>query len=305
MSAVAVPTVPSTTARWRTWRKQAPNYLFVLPHFLFFLVFLAYPVLFGLYISFHFWEILSPEKPFVGLENYQYLLADGLFFKTVRNTVVFASLTVVAEVILGLAAALLVNQRFPGRLAVRVIFFAPRVLSVATAGIILQWLMNKDWGFINYGLSLIGVQKVNWLGDPSLVLPSLAGATTWWVVGFAMIIYLAGLQNIPETYYEAAKIDGADGWQQFRHVTLPLLAPTTLFVAVTAFIGHMQVFGQIYLMTQGGPDYSSMPIVMYIYDNGFRYFRMGYAAAMAFVLAAIIMLITLVQFKFLGRPTEY
>ncbi|MGH2369585.1 MAG: carbohydrate ABC transporter permease [Chloroflexota bacterium] len=305
MSAVAVPKLPTRASRWRTFRKQAPNYLFVLPHLAFFLVFLAYPVLFGFWVSFHFWEVLSPEKPFVGLENYQYLIADGLFFTTVRNTLWFAVLAVAGEVVVGLGLALLVNQRFPGRLAARVVFFAPRVLSVATAGIILQWLMNKDWGFINYTLSLVNLPKVNWLGDPLIVLPSLAGATIWWVVGFAMIIYLAGLQNIPEEYYEAAKIDGANDWQQFRHITVPLLRPTTLFVAATAFIGHMQVFGQIYLMTGGGPSYASMPIVMYIYDNGFRYFRMGYAAAMAFVLAAIIMVVTIVQFRLLGRRVEY
>jgi multiple sugar transport system permease protein len=302
---VAVRVEPGRARRWRTLRKQAPNYLFVLPHLLFFLVFLAGPVVFGVWISFHDWEILAPEKPFAGLANYQDLLADPLFFRTVQNTLTFTVLTVLAESVLGLALALLVNQRFPGRLAVRVIFFAPRVLSVATAGIILQWLMNRDWGFINYLLWLIGLPRVNWLGDPVLVLPSLAGATVWWVVGFAMIIYLAGLQNIPEEYYEAAKIDGAGRWQQFRHITLPLLRPTTLFILVTAFIGHMQVFGQIYLMTQGGPYYASMSVVFYLYDNGFRYFRMGYAAAMAVVLAAIIMIVTVVQFRLLGRRVEY
>ncbi|HEX2036479.1 MAG TPA: sugar ABC transporter permease [Chloroflexota bacterium] len=297
--------VPAGQRRWRRWRKQAPNYLFVLPHFLFFLVFLAGPVVFGFWISFHDWEILSPEKPFVQLANYQDLLADPLFFRTVQNTVVFTVLTVVAEAVLGLALALLVNESFPGRLGVRITLFAPRVLSVATMGIIWQWMMNKDWGFLNYLTSLAGLPRLNWLGDPVLVLPSLAGATTWWVVGFAMIVYLAGLQNIPEEYYEAAKIDGANSWHRFRHVTLPLLMPTTLFVLVTAFIGQMQVFGQVYLMTQGGPYYASMSIVFYLYDNGFRYFRMGYAAAMAFSLAAIILVVTLAQFRLLGRRVEY
>jgi multiple sugar transport system permease protein len=165
--------------------------------------------------------------------------------------------------------------------------------------------LNKDWGFINFLLWRAGLPRFNWLGDPVLVLPTLAGATIWWVVGFAMIIYLAGLQNIPEEFYEAAKIDGANDRQQFRHITLPLLGSTTLFMAVTAFIAHMQTFPLQYLMTGGGPYYASMPIVMYIYDNGFRYFRMGYASAMAFVLAAIVMLVTLAQFRLLGRRTEY
>jgi multiple sugar transport system permease protein len=290
---------------WRRRRRHAPSYLFVLPQLVFFLVFLAGPVFFGLWISFHDWEILSPEKPFAGLANYRDLFADPLFFRTVTNTLLYTVLTVAAEVTCGLALALLVNRPFRGRLAVRVVCFAPRVLSVATAGIILQWLLNKDWGFINFLLWRAGLPRFNWLGDPVLVLPTLAGATIWWVVGFAMIIYLAGLQNIPEEFYEAAKIDGANDRQQFRHITLPLLGSTTLFMAVTAFIAHMQTFPLQYLMTGGGPYYASMPIVMYIYDNGFRYFRMGYASAMAFVLAAIVMLVTLAQFRLLGRRTEY
>jgi multiple sugar transport system permease protein len=289
---------------WRRLRRQAPSYLFVLPHLLFFLVFFAGPVLYGLWISFHDWEILSPEKPFVGLANFRDLLADPLFFRTVWNTLAYTLMTVAAELVCGLALALLVNRRFPGRLAVRVVVFAPRVLSVATAGIILQWLLNKDWGFLNYLLWRAGLPRFNWLGDPALVLPALSGATIWWVVGFAMIIFLAGLQNVPEQLYEAAKIDGAGAWQRFRHVTLPLLRSTTLFMAVTAFIAHMQTFPLMYLMTGGGPYYASMPIVMYIYDNGFRYFRMGYAAAMAFALAAVVMAVTLVQFRLLGRQPE-
>jgi multiple sugar transport system permease protein len=312
MSAVATAAArPQRSRRWQTFRKQAPNYLFILPHFAFFLLFLAWPVVFGFWISFHHWEIISPSKPFVGLENYQDLLTDDIFFRSTWNTVRFAVFTVVAETVLGLAAALLVNQRFPGRLGVRIILFAPRVLSVATMAIVWQWLMNRDWGGLNYVLSLAGLEPVNWLGDRILVVPSIAGATTWWVVGFAMIIYLAGLQGIPEQLYEAAKIDGATDWQQFRRITLPLLAPTTLFVVVTSFIAHMQVFGQVYAMTTGaglspgGPDFSSMSVVMYLYDNGFRYYRMGYASAMAFVLAAMIMVITVVQFKMLNKSVEY
>ncbi len=291
--------------KWITIRKQLPNYLFVLPHFLFFLVFLAYPVFFGFYISFHSWPIISVEKPFVALENYQYLFTDDIFLKAVKNTFTFAIITVSQQVVIGLLLALLVNQDFPLRTWVRVILFSPVVISVATMGIIWQWLMNLDWGYLNYILSFLHVQKINWLGDPALVLPSLSWATIWWGVGFTMIIYLAGLQNIPDHYYEAGKLDGANEVQLFRHITLPLLMPTTLFVLVTSFIGHMQAFGQVYLMTLGGPDYHSETIIMYLYDQGFRYFRMGYAAAMAFSLALIILIVTLVQFRLLGRRVEY
>ena len=297
---------PVEQSRWLTFRKQAPNYLFILPHFLFFAVFVVFPVIFGFWISFHHWEVVSPTKTFVGLENYQVLFQDDLFFKSVRNTFVFTIMTVVVEVILALLAALLVNQQFFGRTAVRVILFAPRVLSVATMALVWQWLLNRDWGFINYVLSLIGInESVNWLGDPGLVLPSISFATLWWVIGAPMIIYLAGLQGIPEHLYEAAKIDGANGWQQFRSITIPLLAPTTLFVVVTAFIGHMQAFGQIFAMTSGGPYYSSMTVVQHFYENGWRYYRMGYASAMAFSLGAMIMIVTVIQFKFLNKQVEY
>jgi multiple sugar transport system permease protein len=293
-------------SRWRTVRKQLPNYLFILPHFLFFLVFLSGPVLFGFYISFHSWPILSPEKPFVGLENYEYMVADDIFVKAIGNTIRFAAQTVLMQATFGLLLALLVNQPFPFRLWVRIVLFAPVVISVATKGIIWQWLLNKDFGFINYVLvELLGLPRVNWLGDPLMVVPSISLATTWWVAGFSMIIYLAGLQNIPDHYYEAAKIDGANEFQMFRSITLPLLMPTTLFVVVTAFIGHMQVFGQVYLMTTGGPDYASESMVMWVYDQGFRYFRMGYAAALAFTLAAMIFVVTLIQFRFFGRRVEY
>jgi multiple sugar transport system permease protein len=293
-------------SRWRSVRKQLPNYLFVLPHLAFFLVFLAGPVLFGFWISFHSWPIISPEKPFIGLENYEYLLQDDIFGRSVGNTVRFALQTVVQQTIAGLCLALLVNRSFPLRLWVRIIIFAPVVISVATKGIIWQWLLNKDWGFINFVfVEYLALPRINWLGDPRLVVPSISIATTWWVAGFTMIIYLAGLQNIPDHYYEAARIDGANGWQLFRHITLPLLMPTTLFVLVTAFIGHMQVFGQVYLMTTGGPDYASESIVMWLYDQGFRYFRMGYAASMAFTLAAMILVATLVQFRLFGRRVEY
>jgi ABC-type sugar transport system permease subunit len=307
VSAVAA---PAGASRWGALRKQWPNYLFVLPHFIFFLVFVVWPVAFGFWISFHSWEIISPRKPFIGLGNYEELLTDDIFYRSIWNTIRFAVFTVVGETVLGLLAALLVNQRFPGRTPVRIILFAPRVLSVATMGIIWQWMMNRDWGFINYILSLVGLSGVNWL-DRNWVVPSMAGATVWWVIGFAMIIYLAGLQNIPEHLYEAAKIDGASDWQQFWSITLPLLAPTTLFVVVTSFIAHMQFFGQVLTMTTGaglqpgGPDYASISVVMYLVDNAFRYYRMGYASAMAFALAAMIMIITVIQFRLLNRPVEY
>lgn len=292
------------SSRWKTVRKQLPNYLFILPHLLFLLFFLAGPVLFGLYISFHSWNVLNPEKPFVGLENYRALLHDQLFIGSIGNTLYFAVLTVALDTVCGLLLALMVNQRFPLRLWIRVIVFAPVVVSVATQGIIWQWLLNTDWGFINYVLSLVGIGKINWLGNTSLVLPSISISTVWWGVGFVMIFYLAGLQNIPEHLYEAGKIDGANEFLLFRHITLPLLLPTTLFVLVTGFIGQLQVFGQVYVMTQGGPDYASSTIVMWIYNDGFRYYRMGYAAAMAFALAAGILIVTLIQMRLFGRRIE-
>lgn len=292
-------------SRWRRWRKVAPNYLFLLPYLLFFILFRVGPDLYGFFVSFHNWEILARSRPYIGLANYQELMVDSLWWVALRNTVWFCIYTVGGNVVIGLMAALLVKQELPGQHFFRVIFYTPVVLSVAVMGVVLQRMFNTEYGLLNYYLNWFGFASVPWLANAKIVIPALSGATVWWGFGFPMLIFLAGLLNIPNHIYEAARIDGANALQSFVSITLPLLKPVMLFVVVTQFISHFQVFGQMYIMTQGGPGHASLSVIMYLYDNGWRFFRMGYAAAMAFSLAAVILTVTLINFRLLGKRVEY
>jgi multiple sugar transport system permease protein len=180
------------------------------------------------------------------------------------------------------------------------------VLSVGVVAIIWGWLLNTDFGTINYVLQLLHLPKINWTGDPNIVLGTLAFITVWWGFGFPMLILLAGLQNIPESLYESARIDGANGWELFRYITIPLLRPALLFVTVTGFIAHFQVFGQPYFLTnKGGPGRASYTAIIYLYQAAWEAYRMGYAAAVSFTLAAILMAVTLIQFLIGGRNDSY
>lgn len=287
------------------WRKVLPNYLFVLPYLAFFVLFRLGPDLFGFWVSFHNWEVLADVKPYIGLANYRELLVDDLWWVALRNTALFACLTVLGNTVVGLSAALLVKQPLPGQQLFRVVFYTPVVLSVAVMGVVLQRMLNTDYGLINFYLNWIGLPSVPWLANAQTVVPALSASTVWWGFGFPMLIFLAGLLNIPTHLYEAARIDGANGVQAFFSITLPLLKPVLLFVVVTQFIAHLQVFGQMFIMTQGGPGHSSLSVIMYLYDNGWRFYRMGYASAMAFTLALLIFAITLVNFRLLGQRVEY
>ena len=214
-------------------------------------------------------------------------------------------MTVAGTTILSLFAAVAVNRPMRAGTFFRVLLYAPGLLSVGVVATTWSWLLNTQFGIINYGLSLIGISPLNWLGDGNLVLPALSLTTIWWGFGFPMLIFIAGLQGIPETLYEAARIDGANGRQLFRYITLPLLRPTILFVTVTGFIANFQVFGQPYIMTRGGPGFSSYSVIYYLYQEAWQAFRMGYGAAIAIALAAIIMIFTVTQFRLLGQRVEY
>lgn len=287
------------------WRKLLPNYLFLAPYFIFFLLFLAGPDLYGFYISLFNWDILLPDKPFLGFGNYRELFDDKLWWHSLRNTILFAVLTVAGNLVLSLFASTLIRQRPPGFHFLRFLFYTPVVLSVAVMGIILARIFNTEFGLLNYYVDMLGFQPRKWLGTERLVIPVLASSTVWWTFGFPFLVFLAGLLNIPGQIYEAARIDGVNRWQSFTRITLPLLKPVTLFIVVTQFIAHFKVFGQMWIMTQGGPGASSYSVVMYLYDVGWRFFRMGYASALAFALAAIILIVTLINFRFLGGRIEY
>ncbi len=294
------------TERWKTIRKQLPNYLFILPHYFFFAVFLLFPIVRGLYISLFDWKIMGKTQQFIGMANYQALLQDKIFWESLRNTGQFMIMTVAINIVLALFVAAALKQSFFGSQTLRVLFYAPGILSVSVLGIIGIRIWDTQLGIVNYFFTtLLHGPRISWLGNPDLVLPALSVTTVWWTFGFPMLAFLAGLQNIPENLYEAAKIDGANTWQSFIHMTIPLIMPTMLFVTVTQFIAHMQVFAQPYIITAGGPGNNSRTAVMYLYETAWKYFRFGYASAIAVVLAVIMVVVTLLLFYFMRRRTEY
>jgi len=286
-------------------REAIAAYLFLAPFIIFFAVFVVRAVIQAVNMSFYDWQILKPAHPFVGLANYAELIGDYVWWIAVKNTIVFTVLTVVGTTVLALLAAVAVTRPVKGNGFFRVLLYMPQLLSVGVVGLVWVWLLSTQFGVINYGLSFLGIHPINWLGDENLVIPALSLTTIWWGFGFPMLIFIAGLQGIPEHLYEAAKIDGANGRQAFFYITLPLLRPTMLFVTVTGVIAHFQVFGQPFIMTTGGPGRASYTVIYYLYQIAWRTFRMGYGAAVAVVLALIMGLFTAIQFKFLGQRVDY
>jgi multiple sugar transport system permease protein len=291
---------------WRRLRKNWTAYLFLAPGLLHFFVFTLFAVIFAFYLSFHKWNILEPDKPFVGLANYFRLFGDERFHQSVGNTLLFM-LGIPLTMALGLGIALLLNIKIRGQAIYRTLFYLPVITPLVVSSIIWKWIYQGDYGLLNYYLLKLGLinQKLLWLSDPDLALPALIFMGVWAGAGGHMIIYLAGLQAIPEELYDSAKVDGANGWQRLIHVTIPLLSPTTFFLFVTSVIGTFQIFTQIYIMTSGGPLNRTATIGYYLYEKAFRHLDMGYATAMAFALFAMIFVFTLLQMKFTRGDIEY
>jgi multiple sugar transport system permease protein len=279
-------------------------YSFLAPSFLILTIFIFAPLFFSFYLGFHQWNVVSSAKPFIGLENFQTLLADKTFWNALKNTAVY-SLHVPIGMAVSLIVALMMNRKFRGVNFLRTLFFLPSVSSFVAIALVWQWMYHPQFGLANYLLGLFGLPPLSWLREPATALISIMLVSIWMGIGYQMVIFLAGLQSIPHEFYEAAITDGANAWQRFWKITLPLLKPATFFILVTSMIGSFQVFAFVYVMTEGGPLHSTDVVVYHIYQNAWEYLKMGYASAMSWVLFLIIMIATWVQFKFLGKQVEY
>ena len=277
-----------------------PAYAFVAPALGLLAVFFLLPTVAALVLSFTDFDVYavadSSRLRLVGLDNYVRLLHDARFWTALRNTVWFVLVAGPASIGVSLAAALLVDAKVVrGRAIFRTILFLPVVTTLVAVAVVWRYLYHPRYGLLNQLLGAVGIAPVDWLGDPAWALPALALLAVWKNFGFNMLIFLAGLQAIPERLSEAARLDGANRWQELWHVTVPMLAPTFVFVGVITTIGYLQLFAEPYVMTQGGPANSTLSVVLLMYEEGFRWWNLGYGAAVAFVLFALILTVSLLQ----------
>ncbi|MFG1952275.1 carbohydrate ABC transporter permease [Micromonospora sp. NPDC048830] len=283
----------------------ATPYLFLAPYLVLFGLFGVAPILFGVWLSVHQWDLQLPNRPFVGLENYRDLFSSdsaayGDWWSSVRATATFTVLSVPLLLVVPLGLALLLNREFPGRTFFRTVYFAPYVLGVAVIGLLWRFLLDANLGLVNRLLGAVGLPAdTPWVTDVPWAWVSLVGVTVWWTSGFNAVIYLAGLQDIPAELYEAARIDGATAWDRFRHVTLPGLRPVLLFVLTTTILASANVFGQSFLITLGAPGEQTRTVVWRIVDEGLRYNDAGQAAAMSILFALALAVVSIVNFRLL------
>jgi multiple sugar transport system permease protein len=282
-------------------RQTRAAWLFMAPSLAVLAVFVVYPMTQALYLSFTEYDVLTPAR-WIGLDNYQELVGDEAFRRALGNTLYYAAVTTPVSVALALGTAVLLNRRFPLRGLGRTAIFLPVVVGLAVVAIAWGFLLDPDIGLLSYWLGKVGLTSdQGWLRDPSLAMPAVMIVGIWKNFGFYMVIYLAGLQSIPRDLYEAARLDGAGAWGQFRHVTWPLLANQTLLVTILCATATLQAFDQIYVMTRGGPFFKTETLVMLIYREGFTQFRFGYAAAVSWVLVLLILVLSLGQLAYFRR----
>ena len=291
-----------------TWREDLIGWSFAAPFVILFGIFLALPILAAFLMSFTSFGIRDIQNPigasFVGLDNYAKLLSDAKFWKSLGNTAYFVVVGVPLTLALGLVIANALSRgitRF--RTAFRVGYYLPVITSIVAIAVVWRFLLNPDVGLINMLLKTIGITGPDWLASPVLAMPSIIAMAVWRSVGFAMVVFVAGMQAIPAMLYEAAAIDGAGRWQAFRYVTLPMLRPTILFMLVITTIGYLQLFEEPFVMTAGGPLDATLSVTMYMYQQGFQFFHQGYASAIAYVLFVIVAIVAFLQFKFLRSET--
>jgi multiple sugar transport system permease protein len=294
----------SSSLQKRKLNKEAiDGYLFITPWLVGFLIFTLGPLVASVFLSFTKWDIFSAPE-FVGMANYTNLFADPLFKKSLYNTFYYAIFSIPLGMAGGLFLAILLNQKVKGLPIFRTLFYLPSVTSGVAVALLWKWIFNPEFGIANLILNRFGLPSLQWLSSPRWAMPALI-IMSLWGVGGGMLIYLAGLQGIPQQLYEAAELDGAGWWSCFTKITLPMLSPTLFFQLIMGIIGSFQVFTQVYVMTQGGPANATLVYVLYLYKNAFQWWKMGYASALAWILFAIVMIFTLIQFKLAPRWVHY
>lgn len=285
-------------------KEEIIAYLFLLPWILGFVVFTAGPIIASIYLSMTSYDLFSPPQ-FVGLGNFREMFfRDRLFWHSLKVTTIYSLVSVPLHIIIGYTLALLLNQRIKGLALFRTIYYMPAVVSGVSVAILFQWIFNPELGLVNAILSRIGIQGPKWFASVQWALPTFI-IMSLWSVGGSIVIYLAGLQGIPTEIYESAELDGAGGLEKLRYITIPLTTPVIFLQLIVGIIGSFQVFTQAYVITGGGPAYATLFYVLYLYQNGWQFFRMGYASALAWVLFIIIVSLTLIIFKTSGRWVYY
>jgi multiple sugar transport system permease protein len=283
------------------WR----GYLFVAPATLYLVLFSFVPMVVAAYLSLYRWPLLNPDREFVGLGNYVEALRDPFFRGAFVNTLLYAAMSVPLGMLSSLAVAVLVSQKLRGMAFFRTLYYVPAVSSGVAISMVWIWVFMPQDGLVNYCLRLVGgAGDVDFLGDPHLVMPALVLMSMWIGLGPRMVIFLAGIQGIPQSLYESAQIDGAGAWQRFWHITLPMLVPTTFFVLVTSTIGAFQLFTPVYVMTKGGPRRATDVVVYHIFKEAWHKFHIGSASAQSYVLLAVILVISLIQFRLMRRQLQ-
>ncbi|CAM5215171.1 Carbohydrate ABC transporter membrane protein 1 (CUT1 family) OS=Ureibacillus acetophenoni OX=614649 GN=SAMN05877842_12212 PE=3 SV=1 [Ureibacillus acetophenoni] len=287
-----------------SWIKVRP-YVMVLPAIIFFALFYLYPIGYTIYLSLHEWNFVSPTKNFIGLENFAYLLADRGFQQVMINTTIYTVCTVFFTISISLLLAVWLNRNARVYSLVQAAIFSPHIISLVSISLLWTWIMDTNFGLLNWFIGLFGFDPIPWLTSNKYALGSLIAVAVWKGIGFNTLVFIAGLQSIPKDLYEAAELDQTSKWRVFRKITIPMLSPTLFFLTIIGMINSFQVFETINLMTSGGPINSTNTIVYYIYENGFRFFKIGYASAAGVILLIIVAILTLIYFKVLNKRVHY
>jgi ABC-type sugar transport system permease subunit len=296
---------PRAVGGSRQTREALTFALFVAPNLLLLALFSYWPLIQSAYLSFVEWDMLSPDKLWVGLDNWKFVLSDRIFQQVLRNTLVFTAGSVGITLTLGLLVALLLNQRLAGRSGARTILFAPTVLPGAAIALVWVFIFDPSWGLLRAVLAWFAITSPKWLTDPSWSMTAVIIVYVWKNVGYSVVIFLAGLQGIPKELYEAARVDGAGAWHRFRHVTVPGLGPISFFLLITSILGSFQAFDIIRIMTAGGPINSTATLIYQLYLEGFFAFHAGRAGVYAIVLFGFMLILTAAQLRFVERKVTY